>query len=121
MAMRAPAGEAGFALLDAMVALAILGVVLGLFFEVVQTTIAARRHALESRQAVMIATSQLALARTVPALAGAGQHGALRWRTTVDPYAGQANSRGLQRVTVTVSDSQTGRDRLTLSTLRLAR
>ncbi len=113
--------EAGFALIDAMVSLAILGVVLGLFFEVVQTTLDARRHAAASRRAVLVAQSQLALAETSRSMAASGQDGALRWRTSVEPYAGQANSRGLEQVTVTVTDGLSGRPQVALSTLRLAR
>ena len=113
--------ESGFALMDAMVALAILGVVLGLFFEVIQTTMAARRHAAASRGAVLVAQSQLALAQAGGSMPGAGQSGALRWRTTVEPYPGQANGRGLEQVSVTVTDSVSGRAQVALSTLRLAR
>ena len=68
--------EAGFALIDAMVSLAILGVVLGLFFEVVQTTLDARRHAAASRRAVLVAQSQLALAETSRSMAASWQDGA---------------------------------------------
>ena len=121
MPARSHRAEAGFALMDAMVALAILGVVLGLFFEVVQTTLAARRHAAGSRRAVLVAQSQLALAETGRSMAASGQDGALRWRTTIEPPGGQANSRGLEQVTVTVTDSFTGRPQVALATLRLAR
>ncbi len=121
MSARKHRSETGFALIDAMVALAILGVVLGLFFEVIQTTLTARRHAASSLRAVLIAQSQLALAETNRSLAASGQDGALRWRTSVEPYAGQANSRGLEQVTVTVIHGASGRAQVALSTLRLAR
>ncbi len=122
--MRAGPGrdsESGYALMDAMVALAILAVMMGLFFEVVTTTLAARRHAAESRRAVLVAQSQLAVAQARRDLAASGQDGALVWRTAVEPYPGQPNGRGLEQVTVTVLDVQTGRPLTALATLRLAR
>ena len=113
--------EAGYALMDAMVALAILGVMLGLFFQVVQTTLAARRHAAESRRAVLVAESQLAVAQVRRDLSASGQEGSMVCRTAVQPYAGQPNGRGLEQVTVTVTDRASGRPLTALATLRLSR
>ena len=118
--MSRPAGEAGYALVDAIVALAILAVMLGLFFEVVETTLAARRHAGESRRAVLVAQSQLAVAEAQRDLAASGQDGALAWRTVVEPYPGQPNGRGLEQVSVLVTDRETGQRLTTLPTLRLS-
>ncbi len=119
--MIAPPEEQGFALMDALVALAILGVILGMFVETVQSTAQARRHAADSRQAILVAQSRLALAVESDGLPPSGRDGAFQWSSSVARYPGSDNSQGLEQVSVRVADAASGRVIATLSTLRLVR
>jgi type II secretory pathway component PulJ len=52
--------DEGFALLDAMVALAIFAIMSALLFQTVSSTVLAKRHVADSRRAILIAQSRLA-------------------------------------------------------------
>lgn len=113
--------ERGFALLDALVALAIFGVMTGMFVEVVQSSAMARRQVGDSRAALLVAQSRLALMQETDDLEPSGRDGKFLWRAKVERYPGVENSRGLEQVTVSVLDRGTGRTVTALKTLRLAR
>jgi hypothetical protein len=113
--------EEGFALMDALLAVAILGVILGMFVETVQSTAMARRHAADSRHAILVAQSRLALAIESDGLPPSGRDGTLAWTSSVSRYPGTENSQGLEQVTVRVTDGASGRILASLSTLRLVR
>lgn len=118
--------EEGFALLDAMVALAIFAIMSALLFQTVSSTALAKRHVADSRRAILIAQSRLAELQeehSTNVLQTDGRDNNFVWRTNVDRLGNTAleNSRGLEKVSVTVSNSKTNRDIVTLRSLRLAR
>ena len=114
--------EAGFALLDALVALAVFAVVTAMFVQVVHSSALARRESAERRAATLVAQSRLALVQETGDAARSGTEGGFRWRAEIAPYpATAAGAPPLQLVTVTVLGSATGRPMAVLKTLRLAR
>lgn len=115
------AAEAGFALVEALVALGAIGVVSGLFMAAVQSSALAEGHLREVRRATLVAQSRLAQALVLGEPDSAGSDGPFLWSTTARPYSGTPNGPGLERVTVTVRDRASGRTVASLETLRLAR
>lgn len=118
-----PAAQRGFALLDALIALAITAVVLGGFVSVVDTSLRTRAHVAEIRAAVPVAQSLLAAATAGAAASSMGRLGGFEWRLTTEPYfapatALQGGGRPLERVTVEVGRSA-ARPVVTLTTLRM--
>jgi type II secretory pathway component PulJ len=118
--------ENGFALLDAMVALAIFAVMSALLFQTVSSTVLAKRHVIDSRRAILIAQSRLAQLQDENSnivMQSDGREGHFVWRASVDRLAETAsdNSRGLEQVSVTVSNARTNRAVVTLKSARLAR
>lgn len=110
VSFRLPAAQRGFALLDALIALAITAVVLGGFVSVVDTSLRARARVAEIRAAVPVAQSLLAAATAGAAANGAGRLGGFEWRFTSEPYfppvtALQGGGRPLERITVEVGRS----------------
>jgi len=119
--MTRSSSEGGFALLDALIALAIFGVMTGMFVEVVHSTALARRHVAESRRALLVAQSRLALVQEIDDLDPSGRDGEFLWRAQIARYPGVENGHGLEQVTVSVNEAVSGRTVATLKTLRLAR
>jgi hypothetical protein len=123
---RAPgSGEAGSALVEAVVAAAVLAGVLGATFETVAA--AQRRQAAldERRTALMIARSRLAsVGAEIPVAPGEleGGQGGFTWRVRIEPsQAGDAPmSAPAELVTVSVAASHGGADLVVLKSLRLA-
>jgi type II secretion system protein I len=121
-----PKKRNGFALVDAMVALAIFAVMSALLFQTVSSTAMAKRHLVDSRHAIMVAQSRLAELQNEDgryALQTGGRSGRFNWRSNVERFADSAkdNSKGLETISVAVTDSATGRVIVTLKSLRLAR
>lgn len=121
-----PKHRNGFALVDAMVALAIFAVMSTLLFQTIHSTATTKKHLAESRGAIMIAQSQLAKLQdedSIAALQQDGRAGRLIWRSDVERLAESAreNSQGLETISVAVVDSATGKVVVTLKSLRLAR
>jgi Tfp pilus assembly protein PilV len=112
--------ENGFALLDALIALAIFGVITGMFVQAVNSSAMASRHAAASRQAILIAQSRLALAQELDELSQSGREAKFTWRAQIGRYAAE-DGPGVEKVTVVVSDTVTGRPVTSLTSLRLAR
>lgn len=119
--MRRRAGDEGFALLEALVALAVFAAMTGMFVEVVHSSTSARREAAQRRAALMVAQSRLAQAQETGAADPSGSDGEFRWRTEVSRTAGVQSGPGLELVTVTVAERARNRTLVTLKTLRLAR
>jgi len=119
--MTIPLREQGFALIEAVVALAVIGVVSAMFLGAVTSTAQARRHVADARTATLVARSALDLAVASGRGGISGRDGAFVWSSAVTPYTGAANGPPLQDVTVMVRDAQSGRTVTSLRTLRLAR
>lgn len=116
----------GYALIDAMVALAIFAVMSALLFQTVHSTALTKRHLADSRRAILIAQSALSELQdeeAVGVLRQGGRVGRFIWRSSVERLADSAkdNSKGLETISVAVIDSATGKVVVTLQSLRLAR
>ncbi len=116
----------GYALIDAMVALAIFAVMSVLLFQTVHSTAITKRHLADSRRAILIAQSALSELQDeegAGALREGGRVGRFIWRSNVERLADSAkeNSKGLETISVAVIDSATGKVIVTLQSLRLAR
>lgn len=122
--MKRGQAQAGFALLDALVALAVFAIVAAMFAEVVHSSAIARRISAERRAATLVAQSRLALIQEVGDAARSGVDGDFRWQADVTPYPALEGAPPLQLVTVTVTVTvakRTGnRPAAVLKTLRLA-
>lgn len=120
--MTRPARAAGFVLLETMVATLIVAVVLAATFAVISQSARGVRAAEETRAALMVARSELAVAGTAqPLTFGAveGTDGRFRWRLTAAPAADGAGRAGpLAHVRVTVGTDERP-EIVTLATLKL--
>lgn len=113
--------ERGFALVEAMVALAIVAMMSVLFFQTLAGSAAAAKGIEMRRMAVLVAQSQLAAAQ-----AGAirpdddGDSAGMHWSLAVEPWEQGARSGGLplQRLWVTVSVAGSSRPVVVLESLR---
>jgi type II secretory pathway component PulJ len=115
--------EAGSALIEAMVAVAIIAMMLAVTYRVVGESVLRSRAAEASRTALMIAQSRLAsVGADIPLSPGetTGVDGAYAWRIEIEPEPEEASDMGrLLAVTATVRDSGGVVDRAVLRTLRL--
>ncbi len=120
---RVPHREAGVALVETLIAAAIICAMLVVWLQSAATAAATERMIADRRAATLIARSALEAASAVaadPQLVAGGATPRFRWQVAIEPYAGGAGPT-LQRATVTVTAIATGRPLVTLSTLRLAR
>lgn len=118
--MTAPVATRGFAVIEAVIALAIVAVMMAVTYRVIGADAAADRSVRARRMAMLVAQSALDQATAAADLAGqasSGRSGALTWRTTRSGYRG---SPMLERVAVEVRDPS-GQPLVTLATLRLVR
>ena len=117
--------ENGFALIETLIATAIIAGMLGAVFQVIETGARQTRAVENRRLAILVAQSQLAAV-------GAAQNnsfgetkgvtGGIRWRIKVSPRRGNANSAArLEDVLVTTGMDNDGRDLFVLRTVRVAR
>ena len=120
-------GERGSALVEALVATAIVAGVLGVTFETLGAADQRHKQVDQRRVALMIARSRLAMVGTeIPAAAGEidGVEGDFSWRVRVEPT--QSDTVAVSRVgppalvSVAVRPSRGGNDLVVLKTLRLA-
>jgi hypothetical protein len=124
MSRASGSGEAGSALVEAVVAAAVLAGVLGATFETVEAA-QRRQAALDARRtALMIARSRLAsVGAEIPAAPGelAGGQGDFTWRVRIEPSQAEAAvGAPAELVTVSVAPSRSGADLVVLKSLRLA-
>jgi type II secretory pathway component PulJ len=113
----------GFALVEAVVALAIVAFILGATFETLAMARSAIAGAEARREAMLEARSIVAqLGATLPLVPGTsqGQDGVLHWRVDIDTVQGREIGTPLSHAVVTVSDGQ-AHVLARLETLRLAR
>ena len=113
----------GFALVEAVVALAIVAFIVGATFQTLAMARTAVAGAEARRSAVVEARSLTAqLGATMPLVPGTseGQSGALRWRIDIDTVASREVEVPMRRATVTVTDDRS-RVLARLQTLRLDR
>lgn len=127
MSAPVPAGaSAGFSLVETLVALAVIAMMSGLFFDSIGTNANLSRTVAARREAVLLAQSLLAAA-TAPSdsrnVADSGSSRNLRWRITRLSRGGDARDGGipLEEVRIEIADRTTGRPLTSVHTLRLAR
>ncbi|WP_137861284.1 MULTISPECIES: prepilin-type N-terminal cleavage/methylation domain-containing protein [unclassified Sphingomonas] len=127
MSASVPAGaSAGFSLVETLVALAVIAMMSGLFFDSIGTNANLSRTVAARREAVLLAQSLLAAA-TAPSdsrnVADSGSSRNLRWRITRLSRGGDARDGGipLEEVRIEIADRTTGRPLTSVHTLRLAR
>lgn len=122
--MSAARREAGSALVEAMVAVAIIAMMLAVTYRSVGESVLRSRAAEASRTAAMIAQSRLALVGSeIPLTPGetTGVDGDFAWRIEIDSTEEDASATGhLLAVTASVRGASGGADRAVLRTLRLA-
>ena len=115
--------EAGSALVEALVAVALVALVLAFAYRSMGEGALRSRAAEASRMATLIAQSRLAaVGADIPLAAGdtQGLDGEFLWRVEVRPDVREASPAGqLYEVTAAVRDRKGGPDRATLRTLRL--
>ncbi len=115
--------DAGSALVEAMVAVAIVAMMLAVAYRAVGESVLRSRAAEASRTAAMIAQSRLAMVGAdIPLTPGesTGVDGDFTWRVEIDPTEEDASAMGhLLAVTASVRGPR-GADRAVLRTLRLA-
>ena len=119
-------GETGSALIEAMVAAAIIAVTLASMYGAILESAARNRMAEQRRMALLIAQSELAaVGSAIPAVPGVteGTQGNFYWRVDIEPYGdGPPASMVGQLCTVTVQVADPRRAPLAqLTTLTLAR
>lgn len=122
-----PASERGMALLEALIACAIIAAMMGVMYQAMQTHARAAYRLNDQRKAVLVAQSLMARVGADLALAPGetdGTQNGLRWRIEMERYRGEGVSPNddpaLMQIAVTVSPPQTGKPVFTLETLRLA-
>jgi Tfp pilus assembly protein FimT len=122
--MSAARREAGSALVEAMVAVAIITMMLAVTYRAVGESVLRARAAETSRTAAMIAQSRLAaVGAEIPLTPGetTGVEGAFSWRIDIESADEDASATGrLLAVTASVRDRAGGADRAVLRTLRLS-
>lgn len=113
--------EHGFALVEALVALAIVAVMSGLFFQTLSGSARAAKGIEARRLAVLIAQSQLAAAQGGAIRSGdEGNSAGLHWSLSREPWGQGARSSGLalERLRVSVSTPGSSRPVVTLESLQ---
>jgi type II secretion system protein I len=112
----------GFALIEALVALAVFATMTALLYQAVVSSASLQRRIADKKLAVLIAQSALDQIEGDDRSFAAGQSGNLIWKAEVQRYAGGAisGSERLQQLTVSVSNRATGQIVLQIKSLRLA-
>ena len=124
--MKAPhTAEAGFSVIEALVALAIIAAMTGSFFSVIALDASATQKAAEKRLAGQLAGSLLAQSQftgTASALSDTGTQNGLTWRSETTAYGGNARAGGppVEMVRITIV-GRSSKPVFELQTLRFAR
>lgn len=123
--MIAKATQNGFALVETLVATAIIAVMLGVTFQSIELGARQTRMVEDRRQAMLIAQSQLSAvgaARSDVFGDSKGLTSGIGWRLTVKPYrTDQPSVARLEEVTVTAGLADDPRPLIILKTVRVAR
>lgn len=122
--MTARASEAGFSLVETLVALAVIAGMSAMLFESISAHALAADRTAQKREAILLARSLLAQAGISAGpveLADNGRWRDLSWRFTRRPVGGGArdSAAALQQVRVDVLDRKSGRRLVRVETLRL--
>jgi type II secretory pathway pseudopilin PulG len=126
--VQARTGERGFAMVETLIATAIIAAMLGLTFQVISTASRASAMQRDQRRAALFAASVMARVGADIALApGAtdGRTDGLDWRVEIEPYRPDSSddapeSQHLVRVAVSVTLPSSERGRIDLQSLRFA-
>lgn len=124
--MTASASEAGFSLIETLIALAVIAGMSALLFDSISANALFAQNLAKRREAVLLAQSLLAQATisTGPVqLADEGNVGTLSWRLSRISRNGGArdSSLPLYEVRIVVAERSTGRELTSVRTLRLGR
>lgn len=124
-ALPQPAREAGFSIVETLIAVAIVATMSAALFGVVMRDAQARRMLADRRVAIAIAQSRLdqaSLSGVAGDLPTNGREEGLDWRIATTPYGGNAREGGppLREVTVEVFRPGLPRPLVRLQTLRLS-
>lgn len=122
--MTATSSQAGFSLVETLVALAVIACMSAMLFDSVSTHSLAGDRTAQKREAILLARSLLAHASIASGpgeLADSGRQGGLTWRYTHRPVRAEArdSAAALQHIRIDVLDRETGRRLLRVETLRL--
>ncbi len=118
--------EAGFSLVESLVALAVIASMASLLFEAVSINARAAQHVAQKRAAIMLARSLLAQA-VLPSgpdqLEETGQSNDMSWRLSRRSIDRGARNEDvpLEEVRIDINERATGRSLTTIRTLRLTR
>lgn len=120
------AAEAGFTLMETLVAAAIIAAAMGMTYDVVSSSARTAREMQDRRQAVLVAQSLLAQVGATIALApgaSSGRDGALAWLVDIDADRDDQTAGGPPLLAVRVAVGRIGEPRplVALRTLKLGR
>ena len=123
--MSSPGTQSGFALIETLVATAIIAAMLGVTFQTIQIGAGQTRMVEDRRRVMLIAQSQLAAIGTAQSSSFGETNGltsGIRWRLALRPFrAEQPSGAPLEIVTVTAGLESDKRDLVILKTIRVAR
>lgn len=124
--MTRASSEAGFSLVETLVALTVIAGMAGLLFDTIAANARAARQLEQKRAAILLAHSLLAQAALPPGageLAPEGSAQGLGWRFTHRAFGSGARSVGvpLEEVRIDILDRTSGRRLTSVRTLRLVR
>lgn len=116
--------ERGFALVEALVALAIIAAMSGLFYQTLSSSAHASRGIEARRLAVLVAQSQLAAAEAGAIRSGdEGDSAGMHWTVAVEPWdqGARSGSLALERVQVSVTAPGSSQPVVALESLRASK
>jgi type II secretory pathway pseudopilin PulG len=117
--------EKGFALVETLVATAIIAAMLGVTFQSIESGAQQTRMIEDRRQAMLIAQSQLTAVGSAQSTSlgeTSGLTSGIRWRLLVEPYrANQQSGAKLEQVSVIAGLANEKRDLVILKTIRVSR
>ncbi|MFM9827778.1 MAG: prepilin-type N-terminal cleavage/methylation domain-containing protein [Sphingomonas sp.] len=116
--------EAGFTLVETVIAIAIIAAMLGATMQAVVANARASRMVEDRRVATLVAQSELSAAAAAANTGLLEAHGAtsgVAWRVRIAPFSGRHALPRLEEVTVDAGRGAAGAPLVTLKTLRIAR
>ncbi|MCH7629305.1 MAG: type II secretion system protein [Proteobacteria bacterium] len=106
-----PASDAGFLMVEALIALAIVALMAGVVFETVWQMGQTAARGGQQREAILLARSIMAAASVdtpAPAIAPSGRDGAMTWTIASNAYGEGGAGRPLRELHVVVRDADAG-------------